>query len=512
MVSFFRRVFYNLTLGKLHFLIEFTVGGSKVPAMRFWYFFVCVPLLSVTGVFAAEPKKDKAAELARVAIMTFINASDSAHHEWVEKSLPDAINDSMQARFEFVRQDENKVRAVADKLKHVGGEYSQVDADKIAKESQSDILIYGSFKLSESKEDLLLKAVIYNAQGKRVIGVVEDTSPADAKIFKSIDRMAAGIVEKIYSFALAAEREQGKKVDLKILVLVPTYSTADEEKKAVKELDVLKNDLADSYLGRYLTIYEFYSEYKVTKDEQAKANGFAKNRERNKIISWLEGYGVRNAFIVLVSDKKVNITPVAEGKAATQISYAVNARPEEKKAGIAKASLEMAPKGEKVELKKNTLTSNSVTLLHIGALGGKGVLEAGNNLGVLTGLNVQFGMKIWKPWLQPQVKLEGYYVTQKEPVTYLLGGSLSGGFGYTILLGQRMALTPYVMGGAIMGVIKNTATSITFYLPSVSAGLTYTVFLGPRWGISFNPHVQYVIDKIAPGIFFTGSVSWVYRF
>jgi len=474
---------------------------------------ISVVLLSSSLIMAADAPKDKTADLARVAIMTFTNASQSANHEWVEKSLPDAINESMHARFEFVRQDENKVKAVAQKYKHVGGEYQQQDADKIAKESQSDILIYGSFKLNEKKDQLLMHAVIYNAQGKKVIGTVDDSSPLDAKIFKSIDRMAGGIVEKIYTFALAADKEKGKQNDLKILVLVPSYNTPEEEKAAVKELEVLKAELSETYNGRYLTIYEFFKEYKVTKDEQDKVISYAKKRERDKIIAWLEGYGVKNAFIVLVNDKKVSITPVAQGKQQTQVVYAVDAKPQEKKEGIAKAQKIVEPKAEKVELKKDTLQSSSVTMLQVGLLGGKGILDAGNNLGIMTGLSVNFGMKIWKPWLQPQARLEGYYITKKDPVTYLAGGSLSGGFGYTFLFsGSRMGLTPYIMGGVFAGQIKNTATSITFYLPTVSAGLTYTIFIGTKWGISVNSHTQYVYDKTAPGLFFSGTVSWVYRF
>lgn len=481
--------------------------------MRYFGLIFMVVFSATSALLAADAAKDKTSDLARVAIMTFINATESTDYEWVERSLPDAIDVSMKARFEFVRQEENKVNAVAAKFKHVGGEYQQNDADKIAKESQSDILIYGNFRLNDKKDQLLLKALIYNGQGKKIIGVVEDSSSLDAKIGKTIDRMAAGIVEKIYSFALAAEKEKGKQNDLKILVLVPSYTTAAEEKQAIKELEVLRSELSETYMGRYLTIFEFFSEYKVTKDEQEKALGHAKKRDREKIISWLEGYGVKNAFIVLVNDKKVSITPVAQGKQATQVVYAVDAKPEEKRQGIAKASKEVTPKNEKVELKKDTLSSSSVTMLHIGGLGGKGILDAGNNLGILTGLSVHFGMKIWKPWLQPQARLEGYYVTKKDPVTYLAGGSLSGGFGYTFLFaGSRMALTPYIMGGVFAGQIKNTATSINFYLPAFSAGITYTVFIGAKWGISINSHTQYVYDKTAPGLFFTGTISWVYRF
>lgn len=474
-------------------------------------------LFSASAVSAAADasagQKAAASDLARVAIMQFQNESQSANYEWVEKSLPDAINDSMRARFEFIRQDENKVAAVAARYKLVNGEYQQADADKIARESQSDILIFGNFRLNETGDKLVLRAIIYNAQGKKVIGTVEDTSSLDSKIFKAIDRLAAGIVERIYAFALAAEREKGKVNELKILVLVPTYNNAEEEKAAIRELEVLKDELSDTYLGRYLTIYEFYKEYKVTKEEQDKATGYARNRERDRIINWLEGYGVKNAFIVLVNNKKVSITPVSQGKVATQVTYAVNAKPEEKKQSIAKASKEVTPKGEKVELKKDTFKQNSVTMLHVGLLGGKGILDAGNNLGVLTGLSVHFGTRVWKPWLQPQVRFEGYYILKKEPVNYLAGGSLAAGLGYTFYFsGSRMALTPYAVGGVFAGIIQNTATNISFYLPTVGAGLTYTLFLSAKWGISVNSHTQYVIDKTAPGLFFTGSVAWVYRF
>ena len=164
-------------------------------------------------------------------------------------------------------------------------------------------------------------------------------------------------------------------------------------------------------------------------------------------------------------------------------------------------------------MKKHTFQQNSVTRLHIGLLGGTGRLDAGNNLGVLTGLSVHFGTRFWKPWLQPQVRFEGYYILKKEPVNYLIGGSLAAGLGYTFSFsGSRMALTPYALGGVFAGKIQNTATDITFYLPTVGAGIAYTVFLSAKWGISLNSYAQYVIDKTAPGLFFTGSVAWVYRF
>ncbi|GAB4445352.1 MAG: hypothetical protein OHK0011_27150 [Turneriella sp.] len=137
-------------------------------------FFMLLPLVNLAGVSeaVAKVKADQSADLARVAIMEFVNETQQAEYEWVERSLPDAINNSMQARFEFIRQDDAKVAAAAAKYRRVAGEYQLADADKIAKESQTDILIYGNFRTNENQDQLLFKAIIYNAQGKKVIGIV----------------------------------------------------------------------------------------------------------------------------------------------------------------------------------------------------------------------------------------------------------------------------------------------------------------------------------------------------
>jgi hypothetical protein len=461
----------------------------------------------------ANAEKASRNDLARVAVMTFTNNSQSENYDWVEKSLPDAINTSMGARFEFILQDTKAVEAIAKPYQKAGGEYTDIDAAKITTASRSDIMIYGNFRLNDKKDALVLRATIFNAQGKRVIGVVEETTSLDAKIFKSIDRLAAGIVEKIYAFALAAEAESGNKKGLKILVLVPQFSNAAEEQAAAKELEVLRDELSESFRGRYLTIYQFYDEFKISPQEQEKAANLARLRDNSGIVAWLGQHGVSNAFVVLVSNNRVNITPVSGGKATAQVAYAVNAKPEEKKQSIAKASERVSQKQEKVELTKGTFEDHSQSMLHIGLSGGKGILDAGSNLGIMTGLSVHYNRKIWKPWLQPQVRLDLYYIFKKDPVDYLLGAALEGGLGYSFLFaGGKMGLTPYAMGGIFGGVVKNTAQQITYYLPVVSGGVTYSVFLTPRWGISVNAHAQYVIDTTASGLFFTGTLSWVLRF
>ena len=143
-------------------------GPFRAPVMiRFATFLLFSASAVSAAADASAGQKAAASDLARVAIMQFQNESQSANYEWVEKSLPDAINDSMRARFEFIRQDENKVAAVAARYKLVNGEYQQADADKIARESQSDILIFGNFRLNETGDKLVLRAIIYNAQGKK---------------------------------------------------------------------------------------------------------------------------------------------------------------------------------------------------------------------------------------------------------------------------------------------------------------------------------------------------------
>lgn len=466
---------------------------------------ICLVFISLSlcelSILAADPVN----ELARVGIVKFINNTGSSDFEWVEQSLPDAIDTSMKARFEYSRLDEDKVQAAAGQVPPGPTGYSREDAEKISTLSQADILIYGNFFPDEGADELVLNAIIYNAAGKRVIGRVENRTPLNAKIFKNIDQMAAGIVSEIYRFALQANQEGNTKKKLKLLVLVPSYSTDQEEQQARQELENLKQELAAKTPGRYLTIFEFFDEYRVVEHEQQVSLGYAKKRERTKLQVWLENYGVNNAMIVLVSDNKVNITAIGAAKTA-QVSYAVNASPEERAKQIAEVEEKVR---SKVEIRKDA-GGDPRFALHWGAAVSKGFLSSGDRLGIMTGINLHASLRVWR-YFEPHVQVEAYYGFKKENVSQMLGGSAMAGLGHTFSSG-KFAIQPYVLGGIFTAEIQAVAGVFNVLLPAAGSGFIISYLVSPAWGFTLNTHAQYVIDAQAPALFVGATLATVVRF
>lgn len=410
-------------------------------------------------------------ELARVGIAEFRNVDRNADYDWVEKSLPDAIDTSMKARFEFVRQDENKVNAAVSQVM-AEAQHSRIDtAAKIAALSQSDILIFGEFTVDAANSELTLRARIYNTAGRRFIGEIEEKSEINSRIFKNIDQMAAQIVSHIYQYALQANKGSSYG-NLKLLVLVPSFGDETERTQAEAELQTMKAELARQSPGTYLTLYEFFDKYHIVGEEQRQSLALAKTRNAPRMKLWLEKFGVTDALVVFVRDNKVNITAIGTEKTA-QVSYAVGAGDAEKKKALEQAQMEIGPKQA---LKKSGANEERL-LIHFGAITGKGTLASGDRIGVLTGISAHLSLRIWK-FFQPQLRFEGYYGFKGSQATDLLGGSVLAGLGYT--LGYRnLRLTPYAAGGIFAAQIKKTDDQIRVLLPSLGGGLHAAFFL-PR--------------------------------
>lgn len=477
--------------------------------------FALKPLLLSLVVSTAALSANEANDLARVGIVRFINNTNSNDFEWVEKSLPDAIDISMKARFEYVRLDEAKVQAAASQVVpgkivstadgSTGARYSKEDAALIAKTSQADILIYGNFVADHENEELVLYATIFNAASNRVIGQVENRTPINAKIFKNIDQMASEIVSEIYRFALQSSQTSSQK-NLKLLVLVPSFGSEEEKAVAMRELEHLKQELAARSPGRYLTIYEFFEAYHVPHSEQEISLGYASKRNRVKLQQWLENYGVSNAMVVLVSENKVNITAIAANKTA-QVSYAVNASPEEKSKQLVAAQEQVA---SKVELKKDSGDNLRPFVLYSGPLVTKGLLTSGDKLGLITGFSLHASYRIFR-WFEPHLRLEGYYGLPKDNVSRMLGVSALAGPGYTFGSG-RFVFSPYFGAGVFVAQITAVAGRFDVLLPSVGAGAYAIYFFSQRWGFALNVHSQYVLDQASPALFFGATLASVYRF
>lgn len=465
-------------------------------------------IVGVHALGAAEnnaAKNGENSDLARVGIARFANADKDPDYEWVETSLPEAISNSMHARFEFISQNEDLVNSAFQAHFTHAGQFSAQTAAKIATASQTDILIMGEFRVDRENSRIIMKASIYNAAGQRFIGRVEEESEVNNRIFKQIDQMAASIVSVIYQYALQANKGSSYS-NLRMLVLVPSFTTPEERQQAESELLVLKEELARQTPGNYMTLFEFFDKYKVASEEQELALELAAGKDRARIKIWLENYGVTDAYLVFVRENKVNITAVSATKTA-QVSYPVGATTEEKQKALQKAQTDV---GSKTALMKDDGSIPGILTLHLGVGAAKGILESGNRIGVLTGPVIHGSLRVWR-YFQPQFRFEGYYAFQQGDLAGLMGASAFAGLGYSAG-STRWTITPYAAGGIFTARVKTSADEIYVLLPAISSGFLLSWNLRPGFGLSFSASAQYVHDPSAPALFFTGTLASVMRF
>ncbi|MBN8220280.1 MAG: hypothetical protein J0L53_05120 [Spirochaetes bacterium] len=305
--------------------------------------------------FAA--KTEKPGNLARVAILEFKDNTGQASYGWVKKSLPDAINDSMKTHFEFLRADAAEADKSGDKLLGTAKEYSSELVAQMAKQYNFDIVIFGDFSYDSAKKLARISASVYHTQGGRIIGSVTEQTKLNNDVFNKIEVISKKIVENIYRFSLDLnEGEAAKRGDenIRLLVLVPTWTNDSEKKKAVAELDIQKTELKKKYQAEFLTIFEFFRKKNTPPPEQKSIETLAKARNDTAIADWLKGQKVTNAMIVFVSENRVSLRPVIDGSAKSVVSYATNAPVAEKAKSIDAA---VTSSGMRDNLEKTALTA-----------------------------------------------------------------------------------------------------------------------------------------------------------
>ena len=327
------------------------------PTARISTIAVFLSLALALGFTATGAEEASGDDLARVAFLKFENKSGSKSYDWVTTSLPEAIHRSMVEQFEFLKTPDYKVQAAVEKhrkprkkkrkkkkkKKKKLKKLSKKVVRKIAKSSQSEIVIYGHFTFNEATQQIDMQAKVYNYENNKIIGEVIESSPLDNKVFTKIDVIAGKIVDRIYKFALSLEKEAGqpgsepaKDEKVRILVLVPTWQSDEQRRKAQKELRQIKRQLSGKYKARFLTLNEFFAEKRIGREERGRVNDMARRRDKPKILAWLDGQGVKDAFIVFVAENNVKITPVVDGKQKQVTSYKANATPAEKRKALTK--------------------------------------------------------------------------------------------------------------------------------------------------------------------------------
>lgn len=453
------------------------------------------------------PTQDTA-NLARVALFKFTDNTNSAQYEWLATSLPEAISNALHARFEYADAPTEGILSPA----------TREDADALAVLLKGDIFIYGSYSLRETQ--LVVNATIYNAAAKKIIGRVEVESPLNTRLFSAVDRLASDIVGEIYDFALAGKEPSGES-SLKMLILVPSFVDGVEEQAAIREMENLKTELATTRPGNYITIYEFFDQNKVSDIERNQILSFARFRNSQAIVLWLKKYSIRDAFIVLVSANRVNITPVASGKPIASVTYSVRATPEMKQVIIQQAMQTQEAAIQKNEVKRNldqkiTLTQSRLTqknsvMLYLTPTFSQSFLLPSPGLESLLGIGLH---SVWYLFNQFEIHLAGtgdYGIKSNDTVSKVLLYTGMGGVGLTFRRSQ-FSFVPYIMAGAFGGRIQYTQfESKRFLMPAATGGVILGMSVSQKFDLHLKIESTYVIDE-TPALFATVGLGVGFKF
>jgi hypothetical protein len=472
------------------------------PICRF-----CLVFFVFAGALAS-----KTSELAHVAILKFSNETQNKDYEWVRTSLPDAINKSMHEKFEFIRTEDAKL-AGFDRVVDPKDGASLAD---IAAKTGSDIVIFGKYGYAGNKDEIVITSYVYHIQGKRVIGESRVISKLDNAIFQQIDKIADQSVEHIYQFVLTASKEKktGVTEQVRILVLVPTWSNAEEQKKAELEVDAIKGELSKQYQAKFLTLGEFYAEMKIPEAEQKKVNGYAAAFDKPRVVEWLAAHGVDDAFIIFVAGQKVNVTLIVAHKAQPEFSYPVAAKRQDKlktiEVNTRQKGLELAA-GSTTRLHKNLFAASGASALHVftGAVFPAG--GASQYLSTGFGFAVSYYRNFYFPWLYPVAQASFASSGGKTDGDFRTNFmSFSAGAGYPVWRRGRISVFSYLTFGTALVVLKSRDKTHVQFVTQAGGILDYEIL--PRLLLSVSISGGFLPETTRSTLLITAALGAGYRF
>jgi len=186
---------------------------------------IILPSLMLNGISAAAKVADEHGdirnnsqrstlvanpELARVAIVRYEDKTESKNFGYMPDSLTEAIDKSLQRRFEYQRENPKKTAATIAEFKKKHPEIDADDAVDFCRMHKTDILILGKFEFDVQKNEIVVRTSI--SLGVQVFfrTLKERRNPVDATIFGLADLVADDIVQMLVEIA----REQVQKKNL----------------------------------------------------------------------------------------------------------------------------------------------------------------------------------------------------------------------------------------------------------------------------------------------------------
>ncbi|MBV6492125.1 MAG: hypothetical protein LDLANPLL_00116 [Turneriella sp.] len=205
----------------------------------------------------AAPQAPTKSGLAVVAIPQYIDTTGSKNYGYLSASLTDAVNQSMQEKFDYTRANQTSVDTKTKQLWKKNQTPTDIEIKQLAISTQSDYVVVGSYSLTPNKKQIVFNTRIYIAPDK-FISVAPFTNNADATLFDATNKVATEIVKEIEREALArataqknAPAKEGEKIAL-------SKNDGKSVTPASKEEDDSYNYLRDNN-DRYINIIAGYA-------------------------------------------------------------------------------------------------------------------------------------------------------------------------------------------------------------------------------------------------------------
>lgn len=178
---------------------------------------------SLAQAFAADAKS----EAARVAIIRYIDKTNTQNFEYMPGSLQEAITESMKKKFEFIEVDPTKVEPIVSQvLAKNNGVMGPKEAAEVCRLADIDILIYGNFTFKEADNQIVIHTEISLGSTDKFRKIEPTENPVDATIFRAADKVAGDIVAEIAKVAQEQQIAKGEE--------------AEKDKKGKTQLDKIE--------------------------------------------------------------------------------------------------------------------------------------------------------------------------------------------------------------------------------------------------------------------------------
>ncbi|MBX3721955.1 MAG: hypothetical protein KF713_08955 [Turneriella sp.] len=211
--------------------------------------FLCIAAALSTAVEArrgAPETGPRQGALAVVAIPAYIDTTGSQNYGYLSGSLTDAVDSSMQQKFDYARANQKTVEGEAKKAWKANKVPSDAEIRQIAAATASDYVVVGSYTLSADKKQIIFNTRIFIAPDK-FINVTPLANNADATLFDATNKVATEIVAAIEAEARA--RAAANQATVKAGEKIALSKTPDPAAPAAKTEDSDYQREKDRYIG-----------------------------------------------------------------------------------------------------------------------------------------------------------------------------------------------------------------------------------------------------------------------